>query len=55
MARNVQALQLEPGKFNYRLVWAEIAFEDYGTIVAHARSGAVEHTSFPTRSCHLAE
>src|SRR5687767_118957 len=31
IARNVQALQIEPGKFNYRLVRAELSFEDYGT------------------------
>ncbi|MGH1493231.1 MAG: hypothetical protein ACRBK7_28180 [Acidimicrobiales bacterium] len=35
LARNVQALQIEPGKFNYRLVRAELPFEDYGTIIAH--------------------
>jgi hypothetical protein len=37
VARNVQPLQVEPGKFNYRLVRAELAFEDYGTIEAHCR------------------
>jgi hypothetical protein len=37
LARNVQPLQVEPGKFNYRLVRAELAFEDYGTIEAHCR------------------
>jgi hypothetical protein len=37
IARNVQALQVEPGKFNYRLVRAELTFEDYGTIEAHCR------------------
>ena len=35
VARNVQPLQIEPGKFNYRLVRAELSFPDYGTIVAH--------------------
>lgn len=37
IARNVQPLQVEPGKFNYRLVRAELAFEEYGTIEAHCR------------------
>jgi hypothetical protein len=37
VARNVQALQIEPGKFNYRLVRAELGFDDYGTVVAHCR------------------
>ncbi len=37
IARNVQPLQVEPGKFNYRLVRAELMFEDYGTIEAHCR------------------
>lgn len=37
LARNVQPLQVEPGKFNYRLVRAELAFDDHGTIEAHCR------------------
>ena len=37
VARNVQALQIEPGKFNQRLVRGEIEFEDYGTVEAHCR------------------
>jgi hypothetical protein len=37
VARNVQPLQVEPGKFNYRLVRAELPFEDYGTVEAHCR------------------
>jgi len=39
VARNVQPLQIEPGKFNYRLVRGEIDFEDYGTVEAHCRMG----------------
>ncbi len=39
-ARNVQPLQIEPGKFNYRLVRAELDFDDYGTIVAACRIDA---------------
>ncbi len=37
LARNVQPLQIEPAKFNYRLVRAELAFDDYSTVVAHCR------------------
>jgi hypothetical protein len=37
IARNVQPLQVDPGKFNYRLVRAELEFEDYGTVEAHCR------------------
>lgn len=37
IARNVQPLQVEPGKFNYRLVRAELTFDDYGTVEAHCR------------------
>ena len=37
IARNVQPLAIEPGKFGYRLVRAELEFEDYGTIEAHCR------------------
>jgi hypothetical protein len=39
VARNAQPLQVEPGKFNYRLVRAELAFDDYGTVEAHCRIG----------------
>lgn len=37
MARNVQALEIEPGKFNYRLVRADLAMDEYGTVVAQCR------------------
>ena len=37
VARNVQPLQVEPGKFAYRLVRAELEFEDYGTVLAEVR------------------
>jgi hypothetical protein len=35
IARNAQPLQVEPGKFAYRLVRAELPFESYGSIEAH--------------------
>ena len=37
VARNVQPLQIEPGKFNYRLVRADLEFDDYRTVVATCR------------------
>lgn len=37
LARNVQPLQVEPGKFNYRLVRAELTFEEPGTVEARCR------------------
>jgi hypothetical protein len=48
VARNVQPLQVEPGKFAYRLVRAELSFDDYGTVVAAVRidMGPVVHVPF---------
>jgi hypothetical protein len=37
IARNVQPLEVEPGRFNYRLVRAELEFADYGTVEARCR------------------
>lgn len=37
IARNVQPVSIEPGKFGYRLVRAEMEFETYGTVYAHCR------------------
>ena len=37
VARNVQPLEVEPGKFNYRLVRAELTFDSYDTVEAHCR------------------
>ncbi|MBI2708404.1 MAG: hypothetical protein HYX34_01715 [Actinobacteria bacterium] len=37
VARNVQPLQVEPGRFNYRLVRAELDFPTYGTVLARCR------------------
>ncbi len=47
VARNVQPLQVEPGKFNYRLVRAELDFDDYGTVEALARIDAGPVTVVP--------
>ncbi len=37
LARNVQPLQIEAGKFNYRLVRPELALDEYGTVLARCR------------------
>ena len=37
VARNVQPLMVEPGKFNYRLVRAELEFKEYATVEAACR------------------
>ena len=47
IARNVQPLQVEPGKFTYRLVRAELEFDDYGSIEAHCRVGHGPSTTVP--------
>ena len=47
IARNVQPLEVEPGKFNYRLVRAELEFADYGTIEARVRLDMGPVTTVP--------
>ena len=47
IARNVQPLQVEPGKFNYRLVRAELDFSEHGTVEARARVDAGPVTVVP--------
>lgn len=47
LARNVQALEIEPGKFNYRLVRADLAFEAYGTVLAHCSIDGGERRPVP--------
>lgn len=39
IARNVQYLQVDPGKFSFRLVRAEMEFSEHGTVEAHCRLG----------------
>jgi hypothetical protein len=43
----VQPLQVEPGKFAYRLVRGELEFPDTGTIEAHCRIDMGEVTVVP--------
>lgn len=47
VARNVQPLQVEPGKFAYRLVRAELTFDDYGTVEAQVRIDLGPITTVP--------
>jgi hypothetical protein len=47
VARNVQPLQVEPGKFAYRLVRGELEFPEAGTIEAHCRIDMDEPTVVP--------
>ena len=47
LARNVQPLQVEPGKFNYRLVRAELTFDEPGTVEARCRIDLGEPTIVP--------
>jgi hypothetical protein len=37
LARNVQPLQIEPGRFGRQLVRPELTFEQLGTVEAHCR------------------
>lgn len=47
VARNVQPLQVEPGKFAYRLVRAELEFADYDTVEANVRIDGGTPTTVP--------
>lgn len=47
VARNVQPLQVEPGKFNYRLVRAELTFDGPGAVEARCRIGQGDPTIVP--------
>ncbi len=47
IARSVQPFDVEPGKFTYRLVRAELDFEDYGSVEAHCRLDQGPITTVP--------
>ena len=47
VARNVSPFQVEPGRFTYRLVRAEIAFDALGTVYAHCRIDRGPWTTVP--------
>ncbi len=47
IARNVSPFSVEPGKFTYRLVRAQLAFESYSTIEARCKIGTGHETVVP--------
>jgi hypothetical protein len=47
IARNVQPIDVEPGKFAYRLVRAELEFPTAGTVEAHCRIDLGDVTVVP--------
>ena len=47
VARNVSPFTVEPGKFTYRLVRGELAFDDYSTVEAHCRINTGPATVVP--------
>jgi len=47
VARNVQPFEVEPGRFTYRLVRAEVDFAEYGTVEAQCRVGTGHITVVP--------
>ena len=47
IARNVQAVEIEQGKFGYRLVRAEMEFTEYGTVEARCRIDLGPETIVP--------
>jgi hypothetical protein len=47
IARNVQLLAVDPGKFNYRLVRAELTFDAVGTVEAQCRIDAGDPVIVP--------
>jgi len=47
IARNVQPLQVEPGKFNYRLVRAELTFDEPGAVEARCAVDGDEPIAVP--------
>ena len=47
IARSVQPFDVEPGKFTYRLVRAELEFEEYGSVEARCRINQGPHMTVP--------
>jgi hypothetical protein len=47
IARNVQLVAVEPGKFSYRLVRAELSFDEPGSVEARVRLDSGEPTVVP--------
>lgn len=47
LAQNVSPFRVEPGKFTYRLVRAELPIEHYGQVLAHCRIGQGDWMAVP--------
>jgi hypothetical protein len=47
VARNAQPVTVEPGRFGYRLVRAELTFDEPGTVEAHVRLDGGHTTVVP--------
>lgn len=47
LAQNVSPFRVEPGKFTYRLVRAELPIDEYGQVLAHCRLGLGEWMAVP--------
>lgn len=47
LAQNVSPFRVEPGKFTYRLVRAELPIDEYGQVLAHCRIGLGEWMAVP--------
>lgn len=47
LAQNVSPFRVEPGKFTYRLVRAELQITRYGQLLAHCRIGLGPYTAVP--------
>lgn len=47
LAQNVSPFTVEPGKFTYRLVRAELPIDEYGQVLAHCRIGLGPWLSVP--------
>ena len=47
IARSVQPFDVEPGKFTYRLVRAELEFTEYGSVEARCRINQDPHLTVP--------
>jgi hypothetical protein len=47
LAQNVSPFRVEPGKFTYRLVRAELPIERFGQVLAHCRIGMGQWMAVP--------
>jgi len=47
LAQNVSPFRVDPGKFTYRLVRAELPIDEYGQVLAHCRIGTGDWMAVP--------